>query len=995
MKIYSAKGLMLASSVLGGAVLLAMASVAPARAQTASTEADVVQEVVVTGSRIRRVETNTEAPVTIIDAQTISDRGFVSAGQALNELTATVPSFPQADGSGASSGSGQQFPNLFGLGAGRTLTLVNGRRFVTSSRGFGAVSASNPNAGERVVDTNIIPTGLIERIDVVQAGGAAVYGSDAIAGVINYVLKDNFQGLEFDAYYGLSSRDDYPQSSLRLTGGRNFLDDRGNVAVNLEWSKTDSLLDYDRPFTALGRLTGTNPANTGPSDGIPALAEIIGARFWPFNYNGLLFTPAAAPVPTFIVSQNGTPLQFNAAGTALIPYNTGVRFGVPFASGGDGWDYREIASLRTGVERWTANVIGHYDITDRVRFTTELMYAETEGRNPYGTYFSTTVLNNAASGAGPISINRSNPYITDAVRAVIGAGGPPIFLSKVWGDDLLPTREVVTNTETYRILAGLEGDFDIGERNFYWTLSASRGQTEGEQQGWSVHTARFANAVNAVRNSAGNIVCAINADATTANDDPACAPLNPFGVGNASWESRRYVTIPVGEEFLNTQDAYLATLGGQLVDLPAGPARFSVAYERREESAKFTPSPAEQRGLVGSGVPTLAARAGYNTNEWSGELLVPVLGGDFSLPFAQALELNGAYRWVDHSIAGEETVWGAGLRWEVIDGLSFRASKSRNFRAPTLNQLFAPTRVALGSVGIDPCDFRYISAGPNPSVRRANCQAEWAARGYGNLATFQNDSTNFSSALVTTGGNPNLKNELSDTVTYGVVFQPSFVPGLTIVVDRVEVDLTDGLSPFLPTDFLQTCYDAAVRPADVCGTFTRNAQGQVVSALNTTFNAGEITYRGEVYNINYVFPVGRFFGDRDMGTLELNAEATHTAKMEVSVTGADRTRRDNTLAQPDWTGRFDARYHRGALRATYTMNYISEVLFAQGDTIEQREHWLIDANIRHNASAAYDFGTYVLRGGVNNFTDEAPSYPTRTHGDIIGRYYFMGLTARF
>lgn len=170
MKIYSAKGLMLASSVLGGAVLLAMASVAPARAQTASTEADVVQEVVVTGSRIRRVETNTEAPVTIIDAQTISDRGFVSAGQALNELTSTVPSFPQADGSGASSGSGQQFPNLFGLGAGRTLTLVNGRRFVTSSRGFGAVSASNPNAGERVVDTNIIPTGLIERIDVVQAG---------------------------------------------------------------------------------------------------------------------------------------------------------------------------------------------------------------------------------------------------------------------------------------------------------------------------------------------------------------------------------------------------------------------------------------------------------------------------------------------------------------------------------------------------------------------------------------------------------------------------------------------------------------------------------------------------------------------------------------------------------------------------------------------------------------------------------------------------------
>ena len=133
----------------------------------------------------------------------------------------------------------------------------------------------------------------------------------------------------------------------------------------------------------------------------------------------------------------------------------------------------------------------------------------------------------------------------------------------------------------------------------------------------------------------------------------------------------------------------------------------------------------------------------------------------------------------------------------------------------------------------------------------------------------------------------------------------------------------------------------------------------------------------------------------DFHSIELNAEATHTAKLETSVTGFDLTRTDNTVAIPDWSGRFDARYRRGPLRATYTLNYLSEVLSAQGDTIEQREHWLIDANIRHSLSASYDFGTYVLRGGVNNFTDEEPSYPTRTHGDIIGRYYFMGVTARF
>lgn len=982
----SVKGRLFASSVIGGAALMATFAAAPASAQTpAAAEPQVVDEIVVTGSRIRRAETTTEAPVTVIDAQSISERGFVSPGQALNEMTAVVPSYPQADGSGASSGSGQQFPNLFGLGPGRTLTLVNGRRFVTSSQGL----------GDRVVDTNIIPTGLIERIDVVQAGGAAVYGSDAIAGVINYVLKDNFEGLELDAYYGISSREDYPQGSLRVTGGKNFLDDRANVAVNLEWSKTDSLLNYDRPISNLGRLTATNPANTGPNDGIPAVTEVFNARFWEFNYNGLLFTPAPAPRPDFIFSRAGVPQQFSADGQSLIPYDIGTRFGVPFASGGEGWDYREISSLRTGVERWSGNVIGHVDLTDRIRLFGEAMYAEVEGRNPYGTYFSTTILNGAATGFGAIPISRTNPYLSDSVRAALGPGGPPLYLSKVWGDDLLPTREVLTNTETYRVLAGVEGDFDIGERNFYWSVSASRGQTEGKEEGWGVITANFNKAVNAVRDSAGNIVCAVNADADPTNNDAACAPLNPFGVGNASFEARNYVTTPIGEEFLNTQDDYLATLGGELFDLPAGPAQFSVAFERREESAKFTPSEAEQRGLTGSGVATVAQSASYNTNEWSAEVLVPVLGGDFSLPFAQSVELNGAYRWVDHSIAGEETVWGAGLKWEVVDGLTFRASKSRNFRAPTLEQLFAPTRVALGSVGQDPCDFRYINAGPAPSVRQANCQAEWTANGYGDLTQHQNDSTNFSSANVTTGGNRDLQNEVSDTVTYGVVFQPSFVPGLTIVIDRVEVDLTDGLSAFAPENFMATCYDSTVRPDEICATFTRNAQGDVISALNTTFNAGQITYRGEVYNINYAFPLGQFFGDRDLGSIELNAEATHTAKLETSVTGFDLTRTDNTVAIPDWSGRFDARYRRGPLRATYTLNYLSEVLSAQGDTIEQREHWLIDANIRHSLSASYDFGTYVLRGGVNNFTDEEPSYPTRTHGDIIGRYYFMGVTARF
>ncbi|WP_337187077.1 TonB-dependent receptor [Phenylobacterium sp.] len=999
----SIRGRMLASTVLGGLMLI---GAEPALAQASGTQASGTQagvsevgEIVVTGSRIRRAETTTDAPVTILDAQTLTDRGFIQAGQAINELTSNMPQFSMAAGSGSAAGNGQQFPNLFGLGAGRTLTLVNGRRFVTTSAGAGA----GAGAGERVVDTNTIPTGLIQRVDIVQAGGAAVYGSDAIAGVVNYILKQDFEGLELDAQYGISSRDDYPQYSMRATAGRNFLDDRANVAVNAEWSKTRPLYDYDRPRSNLGRVTISNPRNTGPADGIPGVTENLNTRFVSFNANGVLFNPGP-PFASSIYRVNGVPQQFNAAGTGLIPYDIGNLLNnavPPFTSGGDGNPYQELAALYAGVERWSGTLIGHYDITDRIKLSGELLFARVETRDPYGNQASNTVLNNAASGAGAISISRTNPYLSPAVLAVIGPAGAPLTLSK-WWSDLLPTREQNYQTDTVRALVSLDGDFDLGERNFYWSLSFSHAETDGKIRGYGVYTSRFNNAINAVRNAQGQIVCGINADATTANDDPACAPINPFGVGNVSPEARLYATTQTGQDYLNTQDDFLATFGGDLFTLPAGKVKFSAAYEHREEKAKFVPLESLQRGLTGSQVPTVASGGAYNTDELSGELLVPVLGGDFSLPFARSVELNGAYRYVDNSIAGKEDVWGVGGRWEVVQGFTVRASRSRNFRAPNLDQLFAPQRTALGNSGNDPCDADRIAGGPNPAVRLANCQALFAANpGYGPLATFQNQSENFSRALITSGGNPDLRNEISKTWTYGFVFQPTFIPGLTIVADRVEVDLKDGLSSFTPQSFMATCYDSTPQPADICATFTRDAEGNTATARSTTFNAGRITFRGEVYNINYTFPIGRYFDDRDLGELELNLEATRIEKYEISVTGVDRTRVDNTSSttdfgpSPDLSMRLDARYRKGPFRFSYSMNYLSPVKLTYTSTIEDTPTPTVKENFRHNVSAAYDYLNYTLRIGVTNLTDEEPSFPTRTYGDILGRRYFVGLRASF
>jgi iron complex outermembrane receptor protein len=1059
-------GRLLASTVLSSAALVAVMGVTPALAQApieAAQPGQQVEEVVITGSRIRRAETNTPAPVSVIDSAAIAERGFTSAAQALNQISSIAAQVPQANNSGSNAGNGQQFPNLFGLGAGRTLTLINGRRMVTS--GGASTGAGSNGGGDRVVDANIIPTGLVKKVDVVQAGGAAVYGSDAIAGVVNYILNDKFEGIELDAQYGITSRNDYPQNSYRATIGKNFMDGRGNIAVDLEYAKTRPLYNRDRDEWTLTRPSFTNPANLTLTDGqSPTIAVDARQKFWEFNQNGVIFSvnpntlgPAAytAPSSSFLVRPTGTALtqgfQVAPDGKSLLTYNAGQGLtagsfpGVPFAAGGDGFDYADLFTLYSGLERKNASLVGHYDITDHIKFSTEWLYAQTEGRDPLAGAVSTTILNSVDSGNGAIPFNRTNAFLTPAMIAALDATvqtGPPIaavqfrqggtlWLSKQW-NDVLPTREATTTTDTWRGLAGFSGDFDALDRNFYWEASYSRAQTKGHTLSWGVDTKKFAAAtVNPVMNSAGQIVCGVNADAITTNDMPGCVPLNIFGQGTASQAASAYVVVPTGNDYLNSQDDFLATLGGDIIQLPGGKAAFSLAYEYRKESTKYLPSQADRLGLTGSGVPTLPTIGSYDTNELSGEVLVPIFGGDFSFPFMKALEFNGQYRHVDNSLAGKENIWGANLRWDVGYGLTIRATRSRNFRAPSLAQLFAPTRTALGSIGgTDPCDFRAINSGTVPAVRGANCLALFTANpGYGSvdlatvnatratagqapiantavnrLANFQSDASNFNSALITSGGNTSLLNEVSNTKTIGFVYQPTFIPGLTIVADRVDVDLTDGLSQFTTFNFLNTCVDSTTMPAAICSLITRDpTSGEITGGRTTTFNAGKISYRGEVYNINYSFPIGRFFNDADYGTLELAAEATHTTRLQASVTGFDLVRVDGTAFQqgagatglPDWQARFDMRYAKGPFRFIYTLNYLPQTASAFAATTDTTQFPVVKANYRHNISATYNFGAYAIRAGVNNLTDERPSYPTRNYGDILGRSYFVGLNAKF
>jgi outer membrane receptor protein involved in Fe transport len=956
-------------------------------AQAQTSEAGTVTEVVVTGSRIPRSDTKTIAPVTVLTQENLDERGIVNLGELLNQVTSNVPVLPISTSQGFPGGDGKQSPNLFNLGAGRTLTLVNGRRMVVSSSGL----------GDRVVDAGVIPSGLIQRVDIVQGGGASVYGSDAIAGVVNYVLKDHFQGLELDAQYGESSRGDYPKRSVRATWGKNFLDDRGNIAMDLSWSKTDSLLESARPTTASGIRSVTNPANTSTTDGIAPTMYVFDGRLWQYNRYGVIWaTPNGTSAG--LLRANGGALQFSPDGQTVIPYDTGaIQAGGSTAIGGQGLDTRDLSTLAAGLERYNYTAIGHYDITPHIKVSGEFLYSHEKSNDPFGTQQVFRTIGN--SGAqGPLTFNNTNPFLTAADIATLSAASPTFAaggnLSMTRFMDILPSRNRRTETDVFRVVGALDGDFKLGTRDFTWSASASRAVSDYELNLWAPYLSHLQNATAAVRNGAGQIVCAINADAVSTNDDAACAPLNPFGQGNESADARKYVSALTGSKYHNVQDDFLLVLGGDLIKLPAGPAKFSAAYEHRKETTEYRPFEADLLGITTTGSPAVNRDAGYKTDEYSGELLVPIVGGDFTLPLVQSLEVNGSYRYVDHSIAGGQKVWGYGGRWDTGLGFSFRASKSRNFRAPSLDQLFAPVSTRSGQpLGSDPCDADRINAGPYPAARLAACQKEFAAHPeWGPLTGFQDPAENTGIVSVTSGGNPDLKNEISNTTTWGLVFQPDYIKGLTVTIDRVEVALTDGLVSFTPATFAANCYDLG--DASACANFTRNAQGYITQAKSMAFNAGLITWNGDIWNVNYRFPLGAAWG-KELGTLELGAEVTHTTQYDVSTNGTTHTRSDGTTAVPDIRARFDVRYNKGPLRLFYSAYYMPSVKSSYTDTIETTPVPIVASNTVHNVSAQYNYRGYTLRAGVNNFTDQGPSFPTRTYGDIFGRQFYIGLRARY
>jgi iron complex outermembrane recepter protein len=298
----------------------------------------------------------------------------------------------------------------------------------------------------------------------------------------------------------------------------------------------------------------------------------------------------------------------------------------------------------------------------------------------------------------------------------------------------------------------------------------------------------------------------------------------------------------------------------------------------------------------------------------------------------------------------------------------------------------------------DPCSYTHINDGAAPEKRRANCAALFSANpSWGPLSNFLDANENVEVALVTTGGNPNLRNEISDTKTFGAVWEPSYIPGLSVAVDVISLNLKDGLVSFSPSSFFSKCYDTTPQDETSCSTFTRSStNGFITSALSAVTNAGYIKFRGETYKVNYALQLDKLFSGNS-GVVRFGVEATHTSKYEESDTGfaVDAVRLDGTTSYPDWRVRFDLNYNRGPFGFFYTLSYYPPEKSGYYDTIETTANPRVGANSVSSASISYRFPHLNLRAGVDNLFDQAPSFPTFTYGDALGRRFFVGANVHF
>lgn len=919
-------------------------------------------DILVTGSRIARPETESAMPVSVVRFDEATALGRVNAYDALRfepslSVGTSVYSSQHTDAE-----AGAAYLNLRNLGTNRSLTLIDGRRRVS-----GNVTAS-------AVDINMIPTAMIDRIEIVTGGAAAIYGADAVTGAVNVVTKKAVEGFNLSAYQGISQEGDAPETSISLAAGGRFGDGRGSFSVGATYLKTGYVLHRDRSFTARNISTFANPANKGPKDGIPDNITLWDT-FW--NYN--------SDVPALYIPNNDTFYTYLNGQLSPLHYGTQVSTGE--FSRGIGTsnpsairNYNEYYPLKLGQETFAAIARFDYELLDGVVYGAQFDYGRTVPSGQISRYREDSRTLFAAPHGGAVA-RLDNPYMPQSVRDLLtGFGRTSANIDRFYSN--WPSIQVREDRQNLTLLQRLSGTIGNG---FNWEAFYQYGRTTKDMTVPNVpRTSRWVAARDVIADPVtGRPVCR-----DVAARNAGCVPYNIFSNDPMTQAERDYILTTLYGRSTVEQTVTGANLDGQLFALPYGDIAFAAGIERRTEKAEMVADPQVISGDARPGgfegvLPSSNIKGSMAVTELFGELVVPLLR---DLPFARGLSVEGAYRYSDYRTIGSTDAWKVGLNWEPVAGLRFRGVRSRSVRAPNFGELYSPVSTGVtGSIN-DPCLVQNYNANP---TRAANC----AASGVTTPLAFYADNVEQRS-----GGNVNLNPETSDSVTAGVVFQPRFLSGLDITADYWDIRIKGIITNFTLQQMLDQCVDLPSLENPFCPNVRRGSNGRVTFVSTQRVNASEQGARGIDFGFNYRVPLGG-------GQLGLNFKGSYLIKRQIQTipgVAAALIRYEGGYTDPKFRGYLVASYGSKHYNVALSTQFISASQLDPNVSDEYYEENSVPARVYNDISVSRNFGSELsLTLGVKNlFNVEPPRLPTVYSGgagryDTIGRYFFTSANIHF
>ena len=923
---------------------------------------DVVDEgetIIVTGSRIARPDLTANSPISVVTADSIKQAGASSVEDILRDLPQAVPAIGSQTNNGA---EGAATIDLRNLTEQRTLVLVDSKRFV-------------PYNADGIVDVNMIPPSLIKRVEVVTGGASAVYGSDAVAGVVNFILDDKFTGLQVDGQYGVTQRGDAPTFDGSVTWGSGFNEDRGHIVLNANYNWSKALTQGRRKFGqfALGQ------ADLQPSGSLTDTPGNIADNF-----------------PTICSAEE------IADGNCYASFSPDGSLGPVTGS----FNFNPYNLYQLPQKRYSGNALLSYKFSDAVEFFGRATYVKTKVSTivaPSGTFFF------------PFTVNLDNPFLSPQAVGILtpldtdADGDVDIAFGRRTTE--LGPRNSIYDHKAMQFVGGLRGDIGSGLR---YEIFAQYGQVKRKQ--------RYENDINFARTQQALLVRNINGVPTCIDPSNGCVPANLFGAGNLSAEAGDFIRLDLEADDKTTQFVTGGSISGDIFTAPwaTNPIGFAVGAEYRREKVVSNPD----INLATGNSPGFGAQspinAKYSVKEFFGELRVPVIEGK---PFAEALVLEAGVRYSKYrsSLAAgggnsfSNWTYKLGGEYSPVDGVRLRGLYQRAVRAPNITELGEPRTFGTGDLEDDPC------AGANP-VGNAALTALCIATGVpaNRIGTVNGPIAGQINNYV--GGNINLQPEKSDTWSVGAVFQPSALPNFTASIDYYNIKVKNAITQFSEQVIVDACYEGDQDPAGFfCQLVNRNPiNGSLNGGTETgvdasVINAASLKRTGIDFTAAYRFDIGTDW------KLQLGVNVNRALKSVdqpadifpaydcVGLVGKTCLR-----PLPKWTFNQSTMISKGPVSLLLRWRYIGKLtkdsIVLDGADPADFVVPVIKARSYFDLTGTVDVAEgFSFRAGINNLFDKKPPIVGNDYGgttensgntfpatyDPLGRRFFIGVTAKY